>query len=236
MRPCWSQGPINLFTCRALADDKERLACYDKLAAEAASVFSSLASKLNALKTDAGKPDPLAGAPTPEKEIVWEFDDSKSPIDDSAQVIATLPSGDHKAVLLVRCREHKTEVIVGFNGTYLGVSGGPTIKVIYRIGDARPVETSWSRSTGGESVFASNPIGLAKALPDGGKLFVRVTDFSGAPHDASFDLGAVGEARSRVASACRWPDAAQEPAHKPAAAAKSPTATKRGASTVDQPR
>lgn len=104
-------------------------------------------------------------------------------------------------MLIMRCREHKTEAIIVFD-TYLGSSD--VHSVLYRINDARPVEVAWHGSSTGRAVFASNAIPFIKSLPDGGKLFARAKGYGGSSHDAAFNLGFVGEARDRVAAACRW--------------------------------
>jgi len=64
---------------------------------------------------------------------------------------------------------------------------------------------SWSASSNGKGLFASNAIALIKSLPDGGKLFVRATGDNRQADDATFQLGAVTVVKNRVSAACKWP-------------------------------
>ena len=46
-----------------------------------------------------------------------------------------------------------------------------------------------------------------KSLPDGGKLSIKTTRSSdGKVKEGKFDLGAVSEARGKIAKACDWTD------------------------------
>jgi len=62
---------------------------------------------------------------------------------------------------------------------------------------------SWSASSNGKGLFASNAIALIKSLPDGGKLFVRATGYGRRADDTTFQLGAVTVAKNRVSAACK---------------------------------
>ena len=71
-----------------------------------------------------------------------------------------------------------------------------------------------------------SPIPFIRALADDGKIYVRMFDHHGTPHDALFNLGKVSEVRSRLAQACDWDGAANatsDPAPKAAAPAASPS-------------
>jgi hypothetical protein len=175
--------------CKLIQDNLARLACFDKAMAV----------------PQAAQPDPLTGI-TPQREpAVWEIKESIFPIDDTPQVMAILASPDGNSGLAMRCKERVTDLML-LPDSSLGNSGSGR-KVIYRINNAKPVETTWAAATNGNSVFASPPdraLALIKALPDNGTLFVRVFDFRGAVHDATFNLGVVSAARARVAAACRW--------------------------------
>jgi hypothetical protein len=98
---------------------------------------------------------------------------------------------------------------------FLGIS--ESLKVLYRINDEKVVQATWLPASGGQGAFVSPPasaLALLKSLPDNGKLFVRVFDFSGNGHDAQFNLGTVSVARAQVAAACGWQE--KQPASRAA--------------------
>jgi len=172
--------------CRTLSDDAQRLKCYDGIFAE------------KSAKTDANKP--LAAAD-------WNIDQTKSPIDDSPEVSATLMADD--AVLVLRCKEHKTEAFFAKQFSFLG---SDAIKVLVRIGTGAAIQTTWHPSSNGQAAFAPAPVQFIRALPDNAKLFIRTTGFEGKTADGDFSLGAVSLVREKIAAACRWPEQSMAPA------------------------
>jgi hypothetical protein len=173
--------------CRTIKDDGQRLACYDAKAAPA--------------------------EPSEQSSDVWTFSESKSPVDDSPRVIAASHSADDDgkpAGLFMRCLEHRTELLVGSNAYWGLAAANGTLRVLFRINEDAAKEQDWILANSGTSsaVFFPNPNGVVsflKALPATGKMFVRVTDFRGAPHDMTFKLDGLPQARDRVAVACKWP-------------------------------
>src|SRR5262249_47526606 len=136
-----------------------------------------------------------------ETQANWNIEESKSPIDDSPQITASLTAVDG-AVLLLRCKEKGTDVLVAKPMTYLG---SESIKVITRINDGKPIEAAWIPSKNGQAVFAPAAIQFIRALPENGKLFIRAVGFNGANLDGLFNLGNVSLVRDKIAVACRWP-------------------------------
>jgi hypothetical protein len=64
-------------------------------------------------------------------------------IDDSPQVFGVNFSiADSQVILGLRCREKKTEAAFGARFTYFGMND--SIKVLTRINDGQPVETTWT--------------------------------------------------------------------------------------------
>jgi hypothetical protein len=77
--------PAEIKTCKAIADDKERLRCFDGL---------------------------FGATPEPEKseegkQANWSIEETKSPTDGTPQVIAANLVGN--TVLILRCKEQTTE-------------------------------------------------------------------------------------------------------------------------------
>lgn len=179
--------------CRSIKDSLARLTCYDNLA---------------------GKVSPgVASAPVePKPEQLWQVNESKSPLDDSPQVIAGLPALDGDGGLFLRCRENKTDAFVSPK-TYIG-SSNDAVKVQFRIGTSGVRESRWGGSVNGRSAFVLSPVQFIRELPNDTKLFVRLFDFRGVPHDSTFELGDVASVRDRIATVCKWPPPAVPTAPK----------------------
>jgi hypothetical protein len=185
--------------CRQVKDDGERLKCYDGMDVSASN--------------PAGPPadSKQAGAP-------WLITDEKSPLDDSPLVSAALASSDGRSHLLMRCKDRKTEAAVSIRGF---IKCGPDVRVIYRVDQSEATEIPWNAHSTCYLALAPSPIPFIRSLTDEGKIYVRMFDHHGAPHDALFNLGKVSEVRSRLAQACNW-DGAANTGSDPAAKAPAP--------------
>jgi type VI secretion system (T6SS) VasI/EvfG family protein len=174
--------------CKTLADNDQRLKCFDSLFADKAAA---------------------ASPPAAQQLDTWQIEESKSPVDDSPQIVATLigaaAPGEIGAVLILRCREHSTGAIFGKPMAFIGTQ--PT-KVLLRINDAKAIETTWNPGSDGQAVFAPSAVQLIRALPDDGKLFMRASAYGGRSVDGQFDLGKVSAVRDKIAAACHWPSPA----------------------------
>ncbi len=170
-----------MLACRAKTIPAERLECLDAI--------------------------PLAAPPTTDSVGTgrWIVDESRSPLDDSPLVTATLPtsSGATDLVFAVRCKEGRTEAFVSANQP-IGFS--QTIEVQYRMGQAPAVRADWAASTTGRGAFAprGTVISVVRAIPAEGTMFVRVRG-QVTILEASYETRGVDEVRRKVAAACRWP-------------------------------
>jgi Type VI secretion system VasI, EvfG, VC_A0118 len=182
--------------CRQVKDDGERLKCYDGIDVSAS--------------TPAGPPadSKQAGAP-------WLITDEKSPLDDSPLVSAALASSDGRSHLLMRCKDRKTEAAISIRGF---IKCGPDVRVVYRVDQSEATEIPWNAHSTCYLALAPSPIPFIRSLTDEGKIYVRMFDHHGAPHDALFNLGKVSEVRSRLAQACNWDGAANTGSDPPAKA------------------
>lgn len=185
--------------CRQVKDDGERLKCYDGIDVSASNPAGPPAE---------AKP---AGAP-------WLITDEKSPLDDSPLVSAALTSSDGRSHLLMRCKDRKTEVAISIRGF---IKCGPDVRVVYRVDQSEATEIPWNAHSTCYLALAPSPIPFIRSLTDDGKIYVRMFDHHGAPHDALFNLGKVSEVRSRLAQACNW-DGATNAGSDPAAKAPAP--------------
>jgi hypothetical protein len=166
--------------CHQITDDAERLKCYD------------------ALDTNRTGNQEEGG---------WEVRDEKSPLDDSPLVSASLPSSDGKALLLMRCKDRKTEVAVNKWGF---IKCGTDVRVTYRIDQEPAVEGAWNSHSSCYLALAPSPIQFLRALKDQGKVYFRMWDHHDAPHDALFNLGDFSPIRTRLAEACDWDGASKQ--------------------------
>lgn len=163
--------------CRKVPDNAARLKCFDAIV-----------------------PAPQQ-ADQPKAVQEWNIEDSKSSVDGSPEVFATLTSEDGRSELIIRCKQRKTELAVLPSGLFALERG----TVLFQINDGPGVTATWSASSNSKGLFASNAVALIKTLPDGGKLFVRATGYSRQADDATFLLGAVTVVKNRVSAACKWP-------------------------------
>lgn len=168
--------PAGVQFCKTLKDDARRLKCYDGLSEE--------------------MKQPQAAEPPPK----WSIKESKSPVDDSPQVDATLIVDQR--MLVLRCRERKTEVI--FGGQFAPFFGSDPVKVLVRINDEKATTTTWFPSTDGQAAFAPAAVQFIRALPDHSKLFIRGFGSQGSRVDGTFELGSVSAIRDKIAAACKW--------------------------------
>jgi len=159
-------------------------------------------------KSSPSSPKP-SGTPDTPAMPTWEVDESKSPVDDSPSVILSIATSKPTrsrfgsptdSQLIVRCREHKTEVYIALDDFL----GSESSQVIYRL-DNQPSRTgTWSHSTDGKAVFAPNAISLSRELATARTLFARISDFQGTSYDIEFKVEGLGTLLPKVATACKW--------------------------------
>ena len=169
--------PGTIASCKAIADNKQRLKCFDDL-------FGG-----------PSKPE----VSQEEKQANWSFDEFKSPNDGSPQIVAANLVGD--TVLILRCKEQTTEAAFSTKYNYLG---SRTVDVQLRINDKNPIKEVWKASIDGRAAFAPDAVAFIQSLPDNAKLSIRTTRPDGKVKEGNFNLGAVSEIRSKIAHACDW--------------------------------
>ncbi len=132
--------------CRLKAVPTERLECLDKI--------------------------PLPIRPTVVSPVgSWSIEETKSPLDDSPSVTASLSTRTPDEMLLViRCRESRTEMFVAANNL---IDLNRSLMVDYRIGQLPAVRVEWGMSTTGKAVFAPRDrvISLIRSLPSEGTFY-----------------------------------------------------------------
>jgi hypothetical protein len=168
--------PAEVKSCKAIADDRERLRCFDGLF---------------------GGPSKPQNVPQG-TQANWSIDETKSN-DGSPRVVAANLVGD--IVLILRCKDQITEAAFSTNYNYLGYK---TIDVQVRINDQSPIKEVWKASINGRAAFAPDAVAFIQSLPDDAKLSIKTTRSDGKVKEGNFYLGAVSEVRNKIAKACDW--------------------------------
>ena len=195
LKPCTALAQTELLMfglCRKIPDNTARLNCFDSIV-----------------------PAPQPQTDQPKAIQEWSIEDSKSSVDGSPEVFATLTSEDGRSELIVRCKDRKTQLAVLPSGLFALERG----TVLLQINDGPSATASWSASSNSKGLFAPDAVALIRSLPDGGKLFVRATGLNRPADDATFQLGAMTVVKNRVSAACKWPP---EGAGSPAKARPAP--------------
>jgi hypothetical protein len=168
--------PAEVKSCKAIADDRERLRCFDGLF---------------------GGPSKPQNVPQG-TQANWSIDETKSN-DGSPGVVAANLVGD--IVLILRCKDQITEAAFSTNYNYLGYK---TIDVQVRINDQSSIKEVWKASMNGRAAFAPDAVAFIQSLPDNAKLSIKTTRSDGKVKEGNFYLGAVSEVRNKIAKACDW--------------------------------
>lgn len=159
-------------------------------------------------QSTASSPKPSDTPDAPSKPT-WAVDESKSPVDDSPSVILSISTSKptrsrfgspSDSQLIVRCREHKTELYIALDDFL----GSQSSQVIYRIDDQPSRTGTWSHSTDGKAVFAPGAIPLSRELATAKTLFARISDFRGTSYDVEFEVEGLSALLPKVAAACKW--------------------------------
>jgi hypothetical protein len=173
--------PAEVKSCKTIADDMERLRCFDSL----------FGSTPKPEKSEEGK------------QANWSTEETKSPTDGSPQVVAANLVGD--TVLIPRCKDQTTEAAFSTQYNYLGYK---SVDVQLRINDQSPTKEVWKASMNGRAAFAPDAVAFIQSLPDNGKLLIKTTrSTDGKIKEANFNLGAVSEVRNKIAHTCDWDNA-----------------------------
>ena len=154
----------------------------------------------------------------------WIISETKSPVDYSPQISATIFSpqfpGNPRMSFTLHCRRGRTEAVLeiadfaryppgsSFVMEYLVVSQEAIRNhmVERRWERQRGVEQRWDEMNGSiDAAFIGDVVRFIKSLPDNGILSVRVRDKDVISHDAEFHLADFEPVRGKLAAACKWP-------------------------------
>ncbi|MFB9270025.1 type VI secretion system-associated protein TagO [Bradyrhizobium erythrophlei] len=165
----------------------ERLKCVDELLGEA----------------------PESTAAVPPQGPNWIFSETTSPVDYKPQVAvqttARVWSKDAPSRLAIHCRASRTELMISSTGAARPIPDGE-VKVVYQINEEPSVEQRWKAAEGGRSLaFSGDVVRFLRALPDGGRLLVRIYAGKAPPYESTFPLAGLDPVRRKLATACNWP-------------------------------
>jgi type VI secretion system VasI family protein len=178
--------PEEVKSCKAISDDQQRLKCFDDL-------FADKANQPNSADKSA-------------YEGNWSIEESKSPTDGSPRIVAANLVGD--TLLILRCKDQITEAAFSTKYNYLGYK---SVDVQLQINDQNRIKEVWKASMNGRAAFAPDAVAFIQSLPDNGKVMIRTTRSDGKVKQGNFDLGAVSEVIRKIAHACDWDDAPNDP-------------------------
>jgi hypothetical protein len=155
-----------------------------------------------------------SGSSADSSDRTWEVKADKAALQEATRLLATLKSPDEYAVLVLQCRNAQAEAHV----TIPRFLGWDSMRVRWRVNDGPAIDGLWAAAADGRGVVAGNAVEFINALPDGGTLDVRLTDYEGTAHELRFRLGAISSLRAQIATVCRWPVASvqEPPAYEPA--------------------
>ncbi len=185
------QAQESLQSCAAKSAS-ERLACYDALAEQEASV-----SKVSATRSE------------------WTVRTTVSPVDDSKTVFLQV-SGENgitnqygqsaEMMLTLACRENTTSAYVFFGGHFMSSIQGAG-RVTYRI-DKQPAQTkNFEESNNHEALglwSGGSAIPFIKALFGGNTLYLEATPYSENRVSDFFPIAGLEEAIVPLREACNW--------------------------------
>jgi hypothetical protein len=142
----------------------------------------------------------------------WIVSETTSPVDYSPQISAANPSRataeGAPSSLTIHCRRQRVELSVSTIGAWKA-SSSDEFRVAYRIDDQPIVEARWAASAGGRTAsFKGDALALLQSLPDGGQISIRVFDWQGPPHEATFQLDGLDVVRQKIVEACKSEPAA----------------------------
>jgi hypothetical protein len=147
--------------------------------------------------------------PAKPSDTDWVVSETMSPVDYSPAISAAIrsTSGEKDApnALTIRCRQLRTELMLGTEGTWR-ISRASEVQVVYQINDQPFVSLQWAASADGKAAtYKDDAVNLLRSLPEGARLKINVLDGPGPGHDATFQLTGLDAIRKKIALACKWP-------------------------------
>ena len=143
----------------------------------------------------------------------WMISETTSPVDYTPIVTAVAVSrgGSDGSLmqLAISCRGGRTELVV--EGPAI-TGKGDDFAISYRIDGNEPVQIAAGPPSFGTGVaFKGDIVRLLQSLPEGGGITVRISPRKGDTRERTFSLNGLKSVREKLATACKWPQAAAQP-------------------------
>jgi hypothetical protein len=143
----------------------------------------------------------------------WIVSETTSPVDYTPVVVAVTRSREaiesSAMELSISCRNGRTHLVV----TGQDISGrGDDYAISYRIDGDKPVQVgAGSLSFGTGVAFQGDIVRLVQSFPDEGEMAIRLVRRTGWTREGYFSLSGLRAVRSKLAAACKWPQATTKP-------------------------
>ena len=192
--PSWAAAQDGSI-CALLADDRQRLDCYDLL------FKKPQAEKAKPAQPSKTKPSSGTGK--------WQFDSELSKLDDSTNRFVSVASLEpynsgyksEYAGLTIACREGDTNLWIDFRTTMYGDA------VIYRIDKLPAAKLKMEPSSNSQALGLWTPeeaIPFASKLLEADHLLVRAQPVGKSSADFEFPVAGLAEAIKPLRQACKW--------------------------------
>ena len=138
----------------------------------------------------------------------WVISETASPIDYSPQITAAISSAsaakNAPSSFAIRCRGQRIDLLLSTVGSWRPSNKGE-FKVAFQIDNQPTVAQQWGALAGGRSaVLKSDVSQFLQALGKAQQLSIRVHDWEGLAHDATFQIPGLDVVREKMMSACKW--------------------------------
>ena len=128
----------------------------------------------------------------------WQLSTETDRMDNTPIVRLSKLAESGSGGLMIRCARGKTELAVTTDE--IVDHGGVRIK----LDDGKPQRQVWSESESHDSLFAPDPIGLARQLATAELFLFEYKPFQHSPSTIEFKVAGLGEKLGTIAEACRW--------------------------------
>lgn len=112
--------------------------------------------------------------------------------------------------LIIRCKEKQTDVFISGTGSANPEYGSyDKYTVRLRFDNEKPYQEYWSQGTENDSLFASNPVKLAKKIAHGQNFKFEYTPFNSPNQVIEYNIKGFDKYIGKVSSTCGWNSAAE---------------------------
>ncbi|HML94178.1 MAG TPA: type VI secretion system-associated protein TagO [Thermodesulfobacteriota bacterium] len=143
----------------------------------------------------------------------WQISRDHSSMDDSKRVVLGLPAENiisgylqtYQPTLIIRCQENKTDLYVNIGvspNPELGLYNQHTVRI--RLDDGKPFSERWSQSTSGDTLFAPQPIALARKMVSANKMLFEFVPYNSNAQIAEFDIWGLKPYLTELSETCNW--------------------------------